>query len=30
MTFDRHEREALVKQVIAIIDRYDLFSLRAY
>jgi hypothetical protein len=29
MTLDRHEREALVKQVIAVIERYDPFSLKA-
>jgi hypothetical protein len=29
MTFDRREREALVKQVIAVIERYDPFSLKA-
>ena len=29
MTFDRHEREALIRQVMGIIDRYDPFSLRA-
>jgi hypothetical protein len=29
MTLDRHEHEALVKQVIVIIERYDPFSLKA-
>ena len=29
MTYDRHDRETLIQQVIGVIDRYDPFSLRA-
>ena len=29
VTFDRREREALIKRVIGVIDRHDPFSLRA-
>jgi hypothetical protein len=29
MTYNRHDRETLIKQVIGIIDRDDPFSLRA-